>query len=202
MPKIDGRTTVSEPGGPWKICVLNTNRSMISARPSVVSPRKRPFRLSAGYPAARPASTAAPAPTSMASSTGRWSDTSCQSPMPMPSPFVARAVKNAPSPAMDACPSVRCPENPVMHTIETKMTARAKTVWARRRSVPPRNAGASTATPAATAATITPRRLVAWPTDAPTRPGPEEVSPISSSLENITSTANSTMLDRLRTNAS
>ena len=54
---------------------------------------------------------AAPAPTNIAMITGRWS------------PLTARAVKKAPSPAIDACPREMWPENPVMHTIDVKITS-------------------------------------------------------------------------------
>ena len=55
---------------------------------------------------------ATPAPTSIPMITG-----TCRL-------LTARAVKYAPRPAIAACPRVMCPENPVMHTIEVKITSR------------------------------------------------------------------------------
>ena len=47
----------------------------------------------------------------------------------MPSWLLTRTETNDPMPAKAACPRVMCPLNPVMTTIDTKITIRASICW-------------------------------------------------------------------------
>ena len=117
---------------------------------------------------------------------------------------VNRPVANAPSPAIDAWPRVRWPENPVMAVIDTKITTKPMNRWAWRRSAPSRISGTSTAAVSAIDASTTVagpvrRARPNTPVTSPPLPADAPLLPTSSSRRKATSAPNSTRLERFST---